>query len=117
MSEKNNSSTLFVGIAIGAALTYLFTTKNGQKIKEELIREGTKLLDKIGQSLEEAEEKSETIKKVSEKVEEVKEAAVSEVQELKESTEEAIREVPKQVEQIQKKGRHFFFKRHASDER
>ncbi len=116
MNEKNNSSSLLIGIAIGAALSYLFTTKNGQKIKDELIKEGSKLLDKIGESLEEAEKKSPELKKVKDAVEEVKDAVVSEAKEVQETAEEAIREVPQQVQQIQKKGRHFFFKRHTSSE-
>ena len=109
MNEKNNSSSLLVGIAIGAALSYLFTTENGKKIRQELIKEGGKLLDKIGDTLEEAEQKSPELKKVADKVEEVKNAVVTGVQQVQENTQEALREVPKEVAQIQKKGRHFFF--------
>lgn len=116
MNEKNNPSSLLVGIAVGAALTYLFTTENGKKIKKELLTEGGKLLDKIGDTLEEAEKKSPEFKKVAEKVEEAKDAVVAQVQQVQETAEEALREVPEQVEQIQKKGRHFFFKKHNSAE-
>ena len=73
-------------------------------------------MDKIGDTLEEAEKKSPELKKVAEKVEEVKEAVVGEVQQVQENAQEAIREVPAQVEQIQKKGRHFFFKKHTGAE-
>lgn len=123
MNEKNNPSTLLLGIALGAALTYLFTAENGKKIKKELITEGGKLLDKIGDTIEEAEKKSATVKKIAQKAEEVKEiveetkeAVITEVNEAQNTAQEAIREVPAQVEQIQKKGRHFFFKRHTSSE-
>lgn len=123
MNEKNNPSSFLIGIAIGAVLTYLFTNENGKKIKKELISEGNKLLDKIGDTLEEAEKKSPELKKVVEKVEEAKtvvqnakDAVVQEVQVVQEAASEAIREVPAQVEQIQKKGRHFFFKKHSQGE-
>lgn len=123
MNEKNNPSSILIGIAIGAALSYLFTTENGKKIKKELITEGGKLLDKIGDTLEEAEKQSKTVKKITEKAEEVKEiveeakeAVIAEVSGAQDVVQEAIREVPAQVEQIQKKGRHFFFKKHSGSE-
>lgn len=86
MSDQNNNrslSSLILGIAIGAALTYFLTTKKGQKIKERLLTEGRKLLEELG---EEASQ-------VKEKIEEEKE------------------EIPDHISQIQKKGRRFFFHR------
>lgn len=91
MSDQNNNrsiSSLILGIAIGAALTYLLTTKKGQKIKERLLTEGRKLLEELGEESQ-----------IKEKIEEEKE------------------EIPDHITQIQKKGRRFFFRRsHANPE-
>ncbi len=90
MSDKNNSSFL-LGAIIGAALTYLFTTENGKKMKEELLLEAKKVLEAIGENAQEAGEK---------------------IEEEKVKMEEIIaEEMPKHIEEIQKKGRRFFFKR------
>ncbi len=85
MSDQNDnrSSSLLLGILIGAALTYLFATKSGRKTKDELLKEGEKLLESLG------------------KLEE----------EVKEEIEENMDEIPKHVAEIQKKGRRFFFHR------
>lgn len=86
--EKNNNfSSLVIGVIIGAAITYLFTTKKGQKIKDHLAKEGKHLLEDVADIASEMEEN------VTQKVE------------------EAASEVPKHIEQIQKKGRRFFFRR------
>lgn len=104
MSDQNNSSrsnsslgSLITGIVIGAAVTYLFGTKNGKKVRHQLIQEGQKLLDKMGEGLEEVKEKteeSEAVQKIEEKVE----------------------EVPQHIAEIQKKGRRFFFHRRSHSE-
>lgn len=97
-SEKNNNfSSLVVGVIIGAAITYLFTNKKGQKIKDHLLKEGEKLLEGISDIASDLEEN------VTKKLEEGKE-------EVEEKVEEAP-EVPQHIEQIQKKGRRFFFRR------
>jgi len=44
--QDNNLATFIAGVVIGAALTYLFATKNGQKIKEQFLKDGTRLLKK-----------------------------------------------------------------------
>lgn len=87
VNRQGNLSTLIIGIAIGAALTYLLTTKKGQKIKERLLTEGRKLLEELG----------EEVSQVKEKIEEEKE------------------EIPDHISQIQKKGRRFFFRRHHAN--
>ena len=99
--EKNNNLTTFiVGAIIGAALVYLFGTKSGQKVKQELVREGQRLLDKLGKGLEEAKEKleeSETVDK----------------QDMK--AQEAVDHIPEHIKEVQKKGRRFFFRRSHSE--
>lgn len=85
--NRNNFSSLVLGVIIGATITYLFTNKKGQKIKDHLLTEGKKLLEDIADIATEATED------VTKKLEEEKE------------------EVPKHIEQIQKKGRRFFFRR------
>lgn len=112
MSEEknNNLPILIAGVVIGAALTYLLTNENGKKIKERLLTEGGKILDKMQEGLEEVEkEMKKGEKRIEEKVAPVIEAA-------KENVEEVIAEVPQQVEQIQKKGRRFFFRKHSGPE-
>ena len=95
--EKNNNLTTFiVGAIIGAALVYLFGTKSGQKVKQELVREGQRLLDKLGKGLEEAKEKLEE----SEAVEKI---------------EETVDQIPEHIKEVQRKGRRFFFRRSHSE--
>lgn len=108
-NDKNNSLTALVaGIVIGAAVTYLFTTKEGRKLKEKLIEEGSNLLDKVKEGLEE----------VGDEVEEKGKAAVKEIENsaesAKEAVEEVVAEVPEHVKQLQKKGRKFFFSKKQS---
>lgn len=102
-NDRDNSLTaLIAGIIIGAGVTYLFTTKDGQKIKEKMIAEGTKLLDQLKETLEEA----------GETTHEIKQAAEQKLEEAKDTVENALEEVPEQIAALQKKGRRFFFKKH-----
>lgn len=80
--NKNSFSSLILGIIIGATITYLFTNKRGQKIKDRLLAEGRKLLEELGQEAQ-----------------------------IEEEVEEAKEEIPEHITQIQKKGRRFFFHR------
>jgi len=119
-THDNNSSTFLLGIAIGAALTYLFVSKSGQKIKTELLKDVVKALEGLGEELEEVEEKAE--KQILEKKEEVEEKVTDLKQEAQDrfsdathKVKEDIREVPEHIEKIQKKGRHFFFKKPDTD--
>lgn len=104
--KDNHSLTTFVaGVVIGAVLTYLFTNEKGQKIKDRLAKESSKILDKMREGLEEVEKEMEKEKK------ELVEKAQSQVETIKETVEEVAESVPQHVEQIQKKGRRFFFKK------
>ena len=88
-TDKNNSLTaLIAGVVIGAAVTYLFTTKEGKKLKEKLIDEGSRLLDKVKEGLEEAEDE------VEEKGKAVAKALENSAQSAKETVEEAVSEIP-----------------------
>jgi len=110
MNEKNSSnlSSLLIGIAVGAALTYLFTTKNGQKIKDLLLEESEDLLEKLGKALEEPKEKLiEEKEKVHQKIEEAKEVVQERIEEKLESPQ--LRPVPK------KSIRRFFFRRPGAE--
>lgn len=104
--EKNNNlSVLILGVIIGAAVTYLFTNEKGQKIKDRLVKEGSKLIDKLREDLEQAEEEIQKEKElVSDKVE-------SGVETVKETVQEVAETVPGHIDQIQKKGRRFFFRK------
>ncbi|MBI4037455.1 YtxH domain-containing protein [Candidatus Curtissbacteria bacterium] len=114
--NKDNSLTALVaGIILGAAVTYLFTTKDGQKVKDKLLVEGSKLLDKLKEGLENVgEEIEEKAGEIVESAGEIRDAAATHFEEAKENVQDALREVPPQVAEIQKKGRKFFFRRHQS---
>ena len=124
MNEKNNSnlSSLIIGIAVGAALTYLFTTKNGQKIKDLILEESEDLLEKLGKELEEPKEKLiEEKEKIQEKVEEAREAVQEKIEEELEPVQpeeqiaEATQETP-QLRPVPKKSvRRFFFRRESAE--
>lgn len=98
----SNFSGLIMGLAIGAALTYLFTNKDGQKIKDMLLKEGARVLDDVAKTAQELEEKAETKveDELAEKLEEVKEKVAQ--------VEQMVEDIPPHIEQIQKKGRRFF---------
>lgn len=108
--EKNSGiSSLIVGVIIGAALTYLFTNKEGQKLKNKLLAEGEKLLSSLREGLEEATDSTKEVR------EEAGQKLSAGVEEIKDKVEEEVSELPKHIDQIQKKGRRFFFRRHASE--
>ncbi|OGD86158.1 hypothetical protein A2164_01620 [Candidatus Curtissbacteria bacterium RBG_13_35_7] len=102
-------ATFLTGVIVGAALTYLFGTKSGQKIKAELIKEGAKALDNLKDEFEEHEE--EVKEKLEEGSEEIKEKLTEGIEGVKEVTEH----IPDHIENIQKKGRHFFFKKSKAE--
>lgn len=100
--HHNNSSTslpsAFLGLALGAVVTYLFANKEGQKIRDQILKEGIRLLDEV-----------------SEKAQEMQEKAEEAGGEIKETVKEAVEQVPEHIEQIQKKGRRFFFRRQSAE--
>ncbi len=110
--EKNNSvSSLIVGIVIGAAVTYLFTNKEGQKLKDKLLVEAEKLLGNLREGLEEADQETKEVR------EEIAHKVSAGVDEAKEKIGEEVDQLPKHMQEIQKKGRRFFFRRsHTSRE-
>lgn len=108
-NDRNNSLTaLIAGVVIGAAVTYLFTTKEGRKLKDRLLEEGSVILDKIKEGFEDVEDQiQEKGKKVAKSVEE-------KAEEFKEGVEDIAGDVPKHIQQVQKKGRRFFFSKKQS---
>ena len=114
--EKNNSfSTFITGVVFGAALTFLFATKTGRKIKDELLEEGSRLIDTLTEEIEDApqeikETKKEIKKELAQKAEQVEDFKEA----VGDSAQEILREVPEQVENMQKKGRHFLFSKKSS---
>lgn len=98
-SSSHSTATFIVGIIIGAAVTYLFTTEEGKKLKDKLIKEASRLFSQLGEGVQEIEEK-------------VKEEAAQ----AQEKIDQEVQELPKHIGEIQKKGRRFFFRRpHAMD--
>lgn len=108
--HNNNLSTFLTGVVVGAALAYLFGTKSGQKIKTELIKEGAKALEKLGDELESHEDE------IKEKMENSKEHVKEKLAEGVKEVEEVVAEIPEHIEKIQKKGRRFFFSKKPSAE-
>ncbi|MEK7580752.1 MAG: YtxH domain-containing protein [Patescibacteria group bacterium] len=125
-SQNNSFQILVTGAVIGAVLTYLFTTESGKKIKDELIREGSRLLDSIGDEVEKAKSMVEdgrdllvadVDQKKQEIAQEIHQAAKEVKKEMKvvqADIQDLAEEVPHQVEEIQKKGRRFFFSKKPS---
>lgn len=124
--KGNNLPTFITGVVLGAALAYLFGTRSGKKLKDELIKESQKLLAEMGQELEEVvdTERSRSVKdKIAEGPErsrreeedpvEKLEAVKEKIEEVKEELQGKVEDVPKHIEEIQKKGRRFFFRRPA----
>ena len=116
--EKNNSnssfSTFLSGIVLGAGVTYQFRTESGRKIKDELLKEGTKIIGGIGDEFEKA--KADVEEKKVEVQKQIKETT-SDISDIKENISDAVsqaaevvtEQIPQEVEKIQKKGTHFFF--------
>lgn len=92
-------SSVLIGMAIGAAITYLFANREGQKIRDQILKEGARLLDEVAEKAKELEQKA------REKQEDVRE-----------EIEQMVEEVPEHIEKIQKKGRRFFFRRSHAHE-
>lgn len=107
-SENNNMSGLIAGALIGAAAAYLFGTEKGKKLKAELIEEGQKLLERIGNEIESAQLKTQQ--------EQIK-GKIAQTIDKAEDVVESLSEVPEHIAEVQKKGRKFFFKRHSSPAR
>ena len=114
--QGNNLATFIAGVVIGAALTYLFGTKNGQKIKEQFLKDGTKLLEKMGENVQEGIKRLEEAEEgVQEESQQVRDKIEEGIQEVKSKVEDVAIEIPAHVAEIQKKGRRFFFRRHRAE--
>jgi len=114
-NEKGNNLAPFIaGVILGAALTYLFANKEGRKLKEKLLSEGAKILGTLGEATQTAREEVGQI--AEEKKEEITQEIGHDLEEAKEKVETVIRQVPEQIEKVQKKGRRFFFSRRHSAE-
>ena len=116
MNDQKNNNSFVIGVLVGAALTYVFTTKKGQKLKEQILKEGNKLLETLSEELEEGKDKAQELieahsHEVKEKIAEGEKVVAKEADNLKEEIQEKVEDVPKQVAEIQKKGRRFFFRR------
>ena len=97
-------TSLLFGIAVGAAVAYLFANKDGQKIRDTLLKEGQKILDEVSTKIQEVE-KSDPVQAAKEQLESKLEDVKGQVSEI----EQMVGDVPEHIEQIQKKGRRFFF--------
>lgn len=106
-NKESNLAALIAGIVIGAAGAYLFTNPEGKKLKEKLIKDGRKLLENIGSDLSETKEK--IIEEAPQEIKSTAQAAEKVLETAGEEIAQAAAEIPHQIDQIQKKGRRFFF--------
>lgn len=109
-SDNPHLNSFITGLLLVDTLTQLLGVKAAQKIKEEILKEGTNLLEGVVERLEEVEEK------VLDKAQDVKEKIVENAQSIKEEITEVAPTLPKQIEQIQKKSRRFFFSKKPARE-
>ena len=83
--QKNNGLNAFVtGAVLGALATFLFATKSGRKIKDELIEEGIRIFEAITEEIEEAPEQ------IKEGEKEIKKELTQKAQEIAEVKEQII---------------------------
>ena len=108
-SNSNGLSPFLTGAIIGAALSYFLTTKSGQKVKDEFLKELSGVLEKLGEDIE---EKNPIFK---EEIEDKKEDVKQKLEEVSKDIKKEIDEVPQQVKKIQNKGRRFFFRKPSLD--
>ena len=111
-NRESNLAALLAGIIIGAAGAYLFTNPEGKKLKDKLLKEGQKMLSEIASDLSEA--KDEIVENGPEEIRSTAQAAQKVVETAGEEIASAASEIPGQIEEIQKKGRRFFFHKHPS---
>ena len=105
-TKDNNVASLIAGIVIGAAATYLLTNPEGKKLKENLLKEGALLLEKVTHEVEETKEK---VQEVQEEVKSTAEATQKVIETASEEIAQVAQAIPTQIEEIQKKGRRLFF--------
>ncbi|MBI3342290.1 YtxH domain-containing protein [Candidatus Curtissbacteria bacterium] len=109
-NQNTNLSALLAGLVIGAAAVYLLNTENGKKLKDQLLEDGQKWLEKIAQDIDGAQNKIEDKKEI---VEEKIAEASEKIEEAAENYVETLTSVPEHIAAVQKKGRKFFFRRGA----
>src|SRR3989338_9827424 len=107
VKSSGNLSTLLACVVLVAAVMYLFITKDGKKLKNKLLDDAQKFLDKIENDVENSiENKKEEIEN---KLAETEDRVVD----IKDEMVEVVAEIPAHIAEVQKKGRKFFFKRPA----
>ncbi len=55
--DQSFFTSFILGILTGAAVTFLFTTKEGEKAKKKLLKKGKEILDDLPGLIEEAKKK------------------------------------------------------------
>ncbi len=115
-SSKPHVSTFLAGVILADTLTHLFGTKGGQRLKEEILKEGGQLLGNVGEEIKEVKEKVEdagekVVENLVEAAGDVKVEPESVKAEPESVKEQASKEVLREAPQPQKKSRHFFFRK------
>jgi len=120
MNEKDRGggflSGLVWGTIIGAVLVFLFGTKEGRKVKDQLAKKGKELVEDLPQIIKDLEKQG---KEFAQKTEEVKKKLEKKAKELSSEAKEKIESSLTHIEETQEKGRqaaatirkHFFMKK------
>lgn len=106
-NKESNLAALLAGIVIGAAGAYLFTNPEGKKLKNKLLQESQRMLADLTAEL--AEAKDEIVENGPEEIRSTAQAAGKVMETAGEEITEVASGVPQQIEDLQKKGRRFFF--------
>ncbi len=97
---------LMIGGLIGAAAMFLFGTKKGEEVREDLRKKGEDILENLDGILKQLEEKSREVKKQAEKVKEQIAQKAGEVKEnLSEEMTEKLDDTLAKIENLQDRGR------------
>jgi gas vesicle protein len=95
-------SGLFFGGLVGAALVFLFGTKEGRKIKDQLTEKGKELINDLPQVVEDLEKQGQEF---AQKAEEVKKALEEKAKEFTPLAKEKIATSLSSIEEAQRRGR------------
>lgn len=120
MNDQNRGNGFFSGILLGgllgAALVFLYGTKEGKKIKDELIKKGREVIDDLPDVVRDLEKQGEEF---AQKAEEVKDKLEEKAREFSSEAKEKIDSSLSHIEEAQKRGReaaatvrkHFFVRK------
>ena len=120
MNDQNRGNGFFSGVILGgllgAALVFLYGTKEGKKIKEELVKKGKEVIDDLPEIVSDLEKQGEEF---AQKTEEVKKKLEEKAKEFSSEAKKKIGSSLSHIEEAQQRGReaaatvrkHFFVRK------